>query len=331
MLAVNSLTNLCFESGLIQLVAVKQMLKEGALESLLTICRTLESPEVELQIAMIISVLVTYEDDWSLLQKSAYEILSELYTLQLKALRTATSHVDENDDKFYSLNTETRDVFTLVSAAVAKLSLVLSLYWGNLEKQVGALTSSQITALTFRNCSSGGSGNSTSTRPRSLSNSANGNSNESSSKVLETLINVILTICKKPSQIGIAELEQYSNASSCLSDFTRSTFHQPNCSVESILMKNMHTLSTDSFLSDAPTMTASKMPPIDNATVLCSASLSNLSEVATCRPWLEKGGALKILKSWLEVCINVLTQAKRICLMNTASVDDSEEARAHYQ
>ena len=86
----------------------------------------------------MISVLVTYEDDFPLLRKSALEILSTLYMLQLKLSPNTRSRssstnnpesalspvsVDpvppelqepDNDDK-------DRDVRTLASAALAKV------------------------------------------------------------------------------------------------------------------------------------------------------------------------------------------------------------------
>ena len=38
---------------------------------------------MEKQISKVVSILVTYEDDWALLQRSALFILSALYTLQV--------------------------------------------------------------------------------------------------------------------------------------------------------------------------------------------------------------------------------------------------------
>jgi transcription termination factor NusB len=59
----------------------------GALQSLLsTLQRAADWPEVEKQISKVISILVTYEDDWALLQRSALIILTALYTLQVKTL-----------------------------------------------------------------------------------------------------------------------------------------------------------------------------------------------------------------------------------------------------
>jgi len=51
-----------------------------------TLSRAAEWPEVEKQISKVVSILVTYEDDWALLQRSALFILSALYTLQVRIL-----------------------------------------------------------------------------------------------------------------------------------------------------------------------------------------------------------------------------------------------------
>ena len=137
-----------FESE-VHLPAVKQMMATGALQLLLsTLSRAGEWPEVEIQISKVISVLVTYEDDWSLLQRSAIEILSSLYTLQLKdqyrlkanapqdspaptssSGDTIESNPATNQD---SLNQQNQDIRALIAAAIVKLSLVLSSEW---EKQ----------------------------------------------------------------------------------------------------------------------------------------------------------------------------------------------------
>lgn len=64
----------------------------GALQSLLsTLQRAAEWPEVERQISKVLSILVTYEDDWILLQRSAMIILTALYTLQVKTLTQCRS------------------------------------------------------------------------------------------------------------------------------------------------------------------------------------------------------------------------------------------------
>ena len=64
----------------------------GALQSLLsTLQRASDWPEVEKQISKVVSVLVTYEDDWALLQRNALLILTTLYTLQIKTITQCRS------------------------------------------------------------------------------------------------------------------------------------------------------------------------------------------------------------------------------------------------
>jgi hypothetical protein len=56
-----------------------------------TLQRAADWPEVEKQISKVLSILVTYEDDWILLQRSAMIILTALYTLQVKTLTQCQS------------------------------------------------------------------------------------------------------------------------------------------------------------------------------------------------------------------------------------------------
>lgn len=85
LLAVNNLIKLCHYGGEINKYAAKVMMSAGALQSLLsTLTRSGEWPEVEQQISKLVSVLIVFEDDWVLLQRSALLILSSLYTLRIK-------------------------------------------------------------------------------------------------------------------------------------------------------------------------------------------------------------------------------------------------------
>jgi hypothetical protein len=85
LIAVENLISLCELEGEIRLSAIKQMMTAGALQVLLSVLqRSQEWPEVEMQISKLISVLVTYEDDYLFLQRSSLMILTSLYTLQAK-------------------------------------------------------------------------------------------------------------------------------------------------------------------------------------------------------------------------------------------------------
>jgi hypothetical protein len=67
--------------------ATHPILQTGALQSLLsTLPRAGEWPEVEKQLSKVIAILVAHEDDWGLLQRSSFDILTALYTLQIKTL-----------------------------------------------------------------------------------------------------------------------------------------------------------------------------------------------------------------------------------------------------
>jgi hypothetical protein len=100
---VDKLTKLCNFGGEVRLAAVKEMMSAGALQCLLsTLARADGWPEVELQISKVISVLVTYEDDWALLQRSAYVILSALYVYIQK---TQAKTLEQNSDREIDRNT----------------------------------------------------------------------------------------------------------------------------------------------------------------------------------------------------------------------------------
>jgi hypothetical protein len=58
---------------------------------------------------------------------------------------------------------------------------------------------------------------------------------------------------------------------------------------------------------------------VDSAAVMCSAALCNLSEIPQCRPGLVSSGALKMIKRWLEIGIDVLAQARVLCFNRLSS------------
>ena len=67
---------------------LNEMRAAGTLQALLSAlgrCISNDWTDVELQISKLISILVTYEEDWQLVQRMAFEILSALYTLQLRS------------------------------------------------------------------------------------------------------------------------------------------------------------------------------------------------------------------------------------------------------
>jgi hypothetical protein len=321
---INKLIGLCFCTNGICLPAVKQMLECCVLQSLLsTLSRTNDWPEVELQITKIISVLVTYEDDWALLQRSAHLILSSLYTLQLKTqernklLRPHSFIVTAQDsnralssgtsDQTFRHFKDSKDICTLISAAVAKLALVLSSEWGAAIAQFGTLTPQMMNSiLNSYGITSGSSSN----RPRSLSNATSGSSD--SNRILEILMNLIRTLCENAT---------YSDSSSMTSPvFSDSSFSQTNSFYQSSVLSE-----TDSPDCKSPFAIADKkieceteapvapLPEICNTDVLCSAALSTLTEVPHCRRWLVTGGCLQLIKRWLGLSVVLLSKARSIC------------------
>lgn len=79
---------------------------------------------------------------------------------------------------------------------------------------------------------------------------------------------------------------------------------------------------------------------VDSAAVMCSAALCNLAEIPQCRPGLVSSGALKMIKRWLEIGIDVLAQARVLCFnrLSTprttaathASFDSADEPDCHH-
>ncbi|KAJ1444151.1 hypothetical protein B484DRAFT_388927, partial [Ochromonadaceae sp. CCMP2298] len=106
LIAVDNLAYLCNFGGELSVPAVQYMMDGGALQCLLsTLARAGEWPEVEKQITKIVSVLVTYEEDWALLQRSATFILTALYTLQVKSLSQSRLRSQERQREFEGFST----------------------------------------------------------------------------------------------------------------------------------------------------------------------------------------------------------------------------------
>eukprot|EP01034_Spumella_vulgaris_P022664 gene22664-28808_t len=446
---VNKLIALCNFGGDVRLAAVKEMMSAGALQSLLsTLTRAGDWPEVELQISKVISVLVTYEDDWALLQRSAYVILSSLYTLQLKSnartlIETTNRETDRQTGKAVTLNVsqppgppslqlpvsglrvnraqfyelepisaepvselepvvaavepeiptrprsdtssfedQAQDVRALVSAAIAKLTLVLSCEWNNVDSPLSqsgnfgnknskiAKSSSNSTASNngrieyIRNIS----GDSNIKQQQSGGGRARSHSNADGNKILEILLNLIVTMSEsslqslhhhkeaaedaiklsaKESQDSLFSLQSKSTSSLNLSVSTTPgiilagkgvSFSSLADSVDATtplrgegiaemrhkdhaglgMLENASSHSSIQIPDLSESCETSPKPPIqvDNATVLCSAALSNLAEIPQCRPDLVTGGALKIIKSWLEIGVEVLAHARHMCFQD---------------
>jgi hypothetical protein len=249
--AVDRLLELCNFGGEIRLHVIKRMMSAGALQSMISLLsRSVETEvELELPVSKAISVLVTYEDDWALLQRSAYEIITSLYTLQKKtqarSRRNTTVLAMDNPGQLMNMlsgggagatDDKVADINALVSAAIAKLSLVLSAHWA----KAGTFTSAQASAsmmqmnsnnpnpagrgvLEFKRSNSGinwpigtTSGNGSSMdasfssgqRCRTHSNPMCLQGVESSSKILDVLLSLITTVAGNES--SLASLSEYS-------------------------------------------------------------------------------------------------------------------------
>jgi hypothetical protein len=400
LIAVENLISICELEGEVKIWAVKQMMTAGALQVLLSVLsRANEWPEVEMQISKVVSVLVAYEADWTLLQRSALAILSSLYTLQLKTQSRARSRsealanrnnmntmmmeppapsmieamssmsLSESQSNYssdrlsisthglpaYDSNSnnaavlmiveqqQSQDIRALVSAAVAKLSLVLSSEWSKQELPFGEFPIPVGISSTISNSFQHGldrvekmrslitrHSKSITSRHPSLNDGVS--TNMDSNRVLQVLLNLILTI----SEAQLTTLESYElepvsasrtpNLKGNLSldslayslppvpvpatIYRSNSYEQTYNKIDSFLTStfgiNFYTLLNHSLIQIKPKL-------VDNSAVLCSRALVNLAEVMACRPGLVAGGALRVIKSWLEIGVHILKYGYLIC------------------
>lgn len=357
--SVDNLISLCNLGVEINLETVKQMTSAGALQALLSILpKAHDWPDIESQIFKIVSMLVSYEEDWALLQRSAMVILTSLYTLQLKSqsrsrTRSLPPTMMEIDHRMDFVDTghatfstapagmestaqqqeneyQNRLIRELVSAAVDKLSLVLSAEWSKQTNLIGNLTflstfSPKGPSLTF-NYDHG--------RPTGSKRGANDPHVGEAEAILQILLNLIVFIWESVASGDAANDLMAVKAQSLRDEANLNAQHSKNSArqySEDASSGNQQalppSLSTDSFLrrifgislhqlliGDCPVIRTI----VDNSAVLCSAALANLAEVPQTRPGLVARGALKLIKSWMEIGIIMLDCARKICFEHMA-------------
>eukprot|EP01033_Poteriospumella_lacustris_P004825 gene4826-3460_t len=413
--AVDNLTKLCNLGNDVNLTTIKQMTTAGALQALLTLLpKTHDWPEIESQIFKIVSMLVSYEEDWALLQRSAMVILTSLYTLQLKSQSRArtrsippmmmssgaptvltTAPVDEAQQ----LDHERQQgllIRELVSAAIDKLSLVLSSEWSQQSSLIGNLpflnvsaAKNPVSAHLKRSAGAGSSGG--------ASNAA-GNNNDRAREadaILQIMLNLIIfiwenatsgdgaggstyningggtlltslkllllgyrdessapgngtgasgslptplrslnnsTVPSRQHSEDPAQLLQSlgggnqppvapssSSASSSSSEASPAAAEKPTATsnIDEFLQRVFH-VTLDQLLHGDCAQIRHQL--VDNSAVLCSAALANLAEIPQCRPGLVARGAVKLIKSWLDVSMMMLEVARRIVFEHLADV-----------
>ena len=86
-------------------------------------------------------------------------------------------------------------------------------------------------------------------------------------------------------------------------------------------------VSTSPSFTD-PLEAATPQCSVSPAVIQCSAALLHLAEVPLCRPGLVSNGALKLIKSWLELGTAVLGKARASCFEVTDALDSSTH---HYE
>lgn len=372
--AVEDLIQLGNFTGTVSLPTVKQMTAAGALQALLsTLSRASDWPDVELQISKVISVLVTHEDDWALLQRSAMVILTSLYTLELKTQTRARSISTAGDSAVANAAAQaataaqastatnaatasatvppnSADIRCLVAAAVAKLSLVLASDWSVQSFPFGDLNTAQL--LPAGNNSIKGIAAKPSVRYRQqLQGNQAANATTEATRTLDVLLNLIITMCEgslaslirdlpvlqvqaqsagKPNSLNRQTSRDYDDLAQ--RNMPRNAMTQED--MEAFLLDyvgvgidafsvspNPFNLNVQPLIPQRSTSTSSESSssfprcPIDRSAILCSSALATLAEVPQCRPGLVTGGALRVLRAWLDTGAAVLGYLRPLCAM----------------
>jgi hypothetical protein len=283
--AVKQLTMLCCGAEsyvdiatkvVIKASTMREMRAAGALQTLMTAlvrCAALDWSEVEMQICRVVSVLVTYEEDWALLLKNSLEILTALQSLLSK-----NSYVKNHMRcKHRGKSDIYCDVHSLIAAALAKLSLVLCADWGKVTApstlaspvfSSSARTSEVERAREALRVSGNRGGTRPVPRPQN-----------DPSKTLEIVLSIILTMCEG------AMILPAASVSNVIGDPSP---RKNDLSVTEALTRSLPLLS-------------------NSAAVLCSIALCNLAECPPCVAVLVQGGALRLLRCWLELGTDLMT------------------------
>ena len=355
--AINQLVQLCNRQEDDKLVAVKAMRNCGVLQILLqALTKYSEWPDIEVLISKVISVLVTYEDDWQLLTKSAFDILSSLYTLQLKTSnkvnRLSSSGIMSSDEfdssgsvsvsRINSSDGETeksndKDCGALIAAALAKLTLVLCSEWSD-QYDMSNNNSSVNSNTNVSNVQDG--------RPRRRSGSHSGGISSGDGnldKLLKTILNIIVAVCDRhkpyfthfqnifsPTIVPVGTSVGFGlSAMSTSVSFGMNSLNATSVNyygAPSSLTSTSDSPTDDSMgiVEDAKPTQTTTIPPVDNTAVLCSIAIANLSEIPKCRLPLVQGGALSLLRNWMEWILAIHNERKGNSMIAGNSENENE-------
>lgn len=303
--AVKQLTMLCLgvesyvdiaTKVVIKTSTMREMRAANALQTLMTAlvrCVALDWSEVEMQICRVVSVLVTYEEDWGLLQKNSLEILTAIQSLLVKAFKVKRPTIQPGVRVEMCC-----DVNSLVAAALAKLSLVLCAWWSK-----SSVTPPPV--ATAHTSSSSSTRVSEAERAREALRSSSNRAipkvpNKSQAdlmKILEIVLNVILTMCDDaivslPVAVAVVVPNNGVNI--------------PSIDISSVC-GIAETLPSSRDLSVSEALSKS-LPLLSNsAAVLCSIALCSLAECPQCVAVLVQGGALRLLRCWLDLGTDLMT------------------------
>eukprot|EP01035_Chromulina_nebulosa_P018081 gene18081-23729_t len=324
--AVSELIQMCNLQGTSRISAISAMKSVGMLQALLSsLTRASDWPEVEIYICTMICVLIIFEDDFKLLYNSAYDILTSLYILQLKSTERAKdkleaallgpinvsqdiilstglidSHLDLSTELTYGVSDrQLRDLRSLVSSALAKLSLVISVECSKADEIDNKSQPSAAQALlmygggfsTLAGDRSSGSIRQTSGGKITTSSSTSGESD----RALETLLNVLRSVCE--------ESAITSESTEVLRSSKHPLFNRSNNDKE-LTLNNLESYYIDHCrIRYYESINVNELAP-----VLCSIALSYLAKVPQCRVGIIGSDGLAVIRQLINMETEVLTR-----------------------
>ena len=319
--AASALGQLCRAERAQQAQIIDAMKQVGGLQLLLSALTSYHDWEdVEMQISKVIAVLVMNEDDWQMLQRLAFEILSALYTLTIKLSARMRGSSPSTSDFLASLHSSPRqaepppaeegegpkvppesfdteqlsDARSIVAGAVAQVTRVLCGEWRHSDNLFMWGAASPVAAAP--STSSAG----IEARRRSRSNGGAAPKSDFD-KLLEAILNIVATL-NEGIIPGLADGQLYGAGSGNLSlsqSLPRGARPQLlTSSRDGLCLQQPQPLLDDACCADDA---AAGPPTIDDAAVLCAIAVANLAEIPQCRTSIVSSRVLTLLHCWVEL------------------------------
>jgi hypothetical protein len=338
--------------------SLKVMQKVGVLTTLLlALPRCQEWPEVAMQVSKAISILVTYEENWYILRRCAYDILNSLRILQIKSnLRAGISTVVHRANPIGSYQApppvsidpseidstpagrlhaleQLRDVRGLVSAALAKLATVLCNDWGkdiNINCSCDPNYCDKVSGLTR----SGSSDNMMSLQQPYHTTSE-------FCRILTIMLDIVVAVNRGAKEIAaIPSPKSRHDCSGCQTtgtphdhshdhDHAHSHDHSNHSSikdgVESPAVPNKsgsHGCGENCHCD----LSVKALVKVDRPSVISSIALCNLCELPESRPCLASAGVIEVLRDWIDVGSDLLAEVSALAVAQANKLKAAEEA-----